>query len=596
MQPPSGYVFDAAVATTFSLDFETALAVPVSLALFAAESREDILANPLALLEGAERIAGRLVIFAAAGHIHAQSQPQSRLSSLLDRMIVDVAKPGGGTFHPKMWALRFKPIKLEEPARIRLLVLSRNLTRDRSWDISLQLDGEIGRRPRNLNKPLVRLLNSLPTLAVSGLSDEARKLTTQMAEYVHLAEWEVPEPFEAVSFAVNGLGGRSWQPEACAKLGVISPFCDPETLQLLAALPRGGKPTLIGRADELAAIAPEILSDFERVCVLDEIAATEDGEELPRESLQGLHAKAFVSETGWDTTITVGSGNATRPALISGRNVELFATLSGKRSRVGSVDDIFGSNGFGRLTHAFDSTELAALDPETRDAEMRVDEARRALSLGALQLRCERVSGCDTHDALWRLWAVPTGPLLLAGVGALSVWPITRGEDHCRDALEALRTGQQIDLGELQLIDVTRFLACRLTDASKPVSALFSVCLLIDGLPAERHAAILRWVIDSREAFFRYLRLLLSELGDPFGAALAAQNGGGNGAWRTAADDAPLLEEMVRALCRGGEQLHAIERLITRLESPDLTGPDPVPVEFRELWAVFRFALKEQGL
>lgn len=54
-------MFDAAVATTFSLDFETALAVPVSLALFAAENREDILTHPLALLEGAERIAGRLL-------------------------------------------------------------------------------------------------------------------------------------------------------------------------------------------------------------------------------------------------------------------------------------------------------------------------------------------------------------------------------------------------------------------------------------------------------------------------------------------------------------------------------------------------------
>ena len=42
LQPPAGYVFDAAVATTFSLDFETALAVPVSLALFAAENRDEL--------------------------------------------------------------------------------------------------------------------------------------------------------------------------------------------------------------------------------------------------------------------------------------------------------------------------------------------------------------------------------------------------------------------------------------------------------------------------------------------------------------------------------------------------------------------------
>ncbi len=83
LQPPPGYVFDAAVATTFSLDFETALAAPVSLALFAAENREDIISNPLALLEGAERIAGRLLIFTDAGHIQADSRSLEVVAHIL---------------------------------------------------------------------------------------------------------------------------------------------------------------------------------------------------------------------------------------------------------------------------------------------------------------------------------------------------------------------------------------------------------------------------------------------------------------------------------------------------------------------------------
>ena len=77
------------------------------------------------------------------------------------------------------------------------------------------------------------------------------------------------------------------------------------------------------------------------------------------------------------------------------------------------------------------------------------------------------------------------------------------------------------------MVDLTRFLAFRLVDDTEKASALFSTGLIMDGLPAERHAAILRWAIDSRDAFFRYLRLLLSELGEPFSAALAAQEGAG---------------------------------------------------------------------
>jgi hypothetical protein len=102
-------------------------------------------------------------------------------------------------------------------------------------------------------------------------------------------------------------------------------------------------------------------------------------------------------------------------------------------------------------------------------------------------------------------------------------------------------------------------------------------------------------VIDSKDAFFRYLRLLLSELGDPFAAALAAQEGSGHGAWRTAYDDAPLLEEMVRAFCRGGDRLRAIERLITRLGTARVGDADPIPAEFRTLWDTFRIALQTQA-
>ena len=251
LQPPPGYAFDAAVATTFSLDFETALAAAVSLALFAAEKRDDILSNPLALLEGAERLAGRLIIFTDAGHIHAQSQPQSRLCSLLERMIVEVAAPRGGAFHPKMWALRFKPMRPKDPARIRLLVLSRKPharpllgTSPCGWTEKLR------RAARRLNRPLVDFVKRLHDLAISSISKDIRQLTDQLAEDLRCADWEILGPFESVAFAVNGFGSKTWRPGSCTKLGVISPFCDDAALDMLATLPTSAKPVFIGRPDE----------------------------------------------------------------------------------------------------------------------------------------------------------------------------------------------------------------------------------------------------------------------------------------------------------------------------------------------------------
>ena len=596
LQPPPGYVFDAAIATTFSLDFETALAVPVSLALFATENRDDILSNPLALLEGAERIAGRLVVFADAGHLHANARPHSRLCSLLERIIVEVTAPRGGAFHPKLWAMRYRPMGADEPTLLRLLVLSRNLTSDRSWDISLRLDGELTRRPEATNRPLFDLLSHLPSLAVAGISDEARALTAEIAEDLRRVRWTMPDRFEDIAFAVNGFGGKVWQPTKCARLGVISPFCDTSALDLLASLPTAQKPIIISRPDQLACVATTTLDAFERVSVLDEMAACEDGEEFSTSALQGLHAKAFIAEIGWNTIVTIGSGNATRPALLSGNNVELFASLKGKRKKVGSIEQIMGDRGFGRLTRAFLPKELDPADPAVVKAEARLDEARRALCRGGLRMRCERVESEDADAHPWRVWLIPTEPLLLGGIESLSVWPITRGDGHASDVLESLRSGASVDLGTMPIVDLTRFLAFRLTADNDKASALFSTGLFMDGLPPERYSAILRWVIDSREAFFRYLRLLLSEMGDPFGAALAAQKGSDSKEWTMAADDAPLLEDMVRALCRGGERLQAIERLMTRLEAGSDFDANPVPADFRNLWDAFRIALQDQGV
>jgi hypothetical protein len=594
---PAGYVFDAAVATTYSLDFETALAAPVSLALFAAENRDEILGQPLALLEGAERIADRLAVYCDAGHIQAQTQPQSRLCSLLEKMIIEVAAPQGGAFHAKIWVLRFKPQSGTGAGKMRLLILSRNLTRDRSWDISLCLDGDITRRVAPGNKPIVDLLKRLPRITVQPVSEEVRALTLDIASDLNRAAWVLPEHFDSLSLAVNGIGSEIWSPPACARMGVISPFCDDTTLTQLARLSRE-KPVLVGRSDELASCSADTLALFERVSVLDDMAASEDGEEAEPESLQGLHAKAFIQEIGWDTVLTVGSGNATQAALTNRRvvnNVEVFATLTGKSSKVGSVENILGAQGFGRLLCPFVAGDVSADAAAAKAAERRLEDVRRLICKAGLALRCERALAEGEDAAGWRVWLICARPLVFASLASAFVWPITRGEGHRRDVLAALAGGEDVDLGVMPLADLTRFIAFQLADAGSDARLLFSVGLPMEGVPAERHSAIFRSIITNRDAFFRYLRLLLSELGDPFAAALAAQSAGSEGAWgRGGGDDVPLLEGMVRALCAGDGRLTAVERLISRLAAED-SATDPVPAEFRALWEAFRSAMPEEA-
>ena len=601
LRPPPGTVFDAGVATTFTLDIETALAVPVTLALFASEDRDELLKSPLALLEGLERTADRLAIFCEAGRIQAQPAPQSRLCTLLERLITEVTAPHGGSFHPKLWVLRYRPLETGEPTRIRLLVLSRNLTRDRSWDLCLSLDGKVvqTRHATTTNAPLVDFLERLPSLATGAAPEHVDPLLAELSKDLHRTEWTLPAPFETVAFAVNGMKRRVWRPSSCRRLGVVSPFCDGDALEMLADLSME-PPTLVSRSDELVAVAPRVLDHFSEVSVMDEFAETEDGEDDESDDeathpLGGLHAKAFVQENGWDTTITIGSGNATRPALLTGRNVEVFATLTGKRSRVGSISDIFGPDGFGRVLRAFRPAEIPPRDAGQRAAEQRIEQARHELINADLTLSCTAQRNEEGGQALWKVILRPGQSVLLGGLRSATCWPITLGEAHARDVLMALRGGDSIEIGTMPLIDVTRFVAFRLADAThEETTALFALGIRIDGLPTTRHRAVLRWVLDSREAFLRYLRLLLADAGDPLSAQFAADSAKGGGSWHEAADDEPILEDMVRALSHGHDRLSAVRRLMERLERMTVEdGAAVVPEDFATLWDAFRAVLDE---
>jgi|AntRauTorcE11898_2_1112593.scaffolds.fasta_scaffold03790_3 hypothetical protein len=225
LRAPAGYDLDAALATTYTLDFETALVVPATLAFHAAENRQETLDTPLALLEGLERLSARIAIFCEAGRIKAVPKGANRLTALLEDTVTEVSAPRGGAFHPKLWLLRFVPIGAHGKPVLRLALLSRNLTTDASWDLSLSLDGQIADSRRDQNAPLVQLVRTLPSLASSRLTpDHVTTMVASLAEDLARAEWDHPEHVRKIAFAVNGLTDQVWRPQIGRTLGVISPF------------------------------------------------------------------------------------------------------------------------------------------------------------------------------------------------------------------------------------------------------------------------------------------------------------------------------------------------------------------------------------
>lgn len=319
LRPPAGYAFTSGLATTYTLDLTTLLSVPLHLALFSSGNRKEMLQDGVALLEALRRTTDKLAIFCQQGRIVAPNLPHV-LYGLLETCVVEVNAPNGGVFHPKLWVLRFQNQADSDDVLLRLLVLSRNLTNDRSWDLSLRVDGVPGKRTVSPNRPLADLLSSLNGLGAVIPPARIKEQCSLLADEVRRTPWELPGSFESLAFHAIGLARKPWMPKPSKRLAGVSPFVSAQALESLAQTAQ--QPVvLVSRPDELARIPAQTLERFEAVKVLHESAETDDGDDATAsEPLTcGLHAKAYVVEDGWKTTLFLGSANATAPSLLSGQ-------------------------------------------------------------------------------------------------------------------------------------------------------------------------------------------------------------------------------------------------------------------------------------
>jgi len=222
--PPEGYRLEAAIGTTFSMDIATALTVPVAMALRGGIERDELIENPLAALAAMQRLQDRVRIFVEVGNIHPPVGKRNALISLLEGLVVEVAPPKRASFHPKLWLMRFSP-EAGGTTRQRLVMMSRNLTRDRSWDVALQLEGEETEKNQGGNQPLVDLIDWMPGPKPRALQE----LRNQLA----FVKWQAVPGFRKPVFHAHfPRSPHVWRPGK-GQMAVISPFCDDAALDML---------------------------------------------------------------------------------------------------------------------------------------------------------------------------------------------------------------------------------------------------------------------------------------------------------------------------------------------------------------------------
>ena len=583
--PPEGYRLDRAIAATYSLDLNTLLSIPV--ALFYSQTLEGKLQGErFQLLEAIQRTAGIVTVYCQQGQMHVPER-YNRLFAFMEQMIVPVTMENAfSSFHPKVWVLRYRPEDSSQPLIYRVLVLSRNLTYDRSWDVAVALEGRIASARRRDNQPLMDFIAHLHRIRpIDGYTSFIRDLAR--------VKFEPPENFARVRFHPIGIPGYTESPVLASvadEAMCLSPFVDDDTLTALLESVHG-KFWLFSRRIELEKLPPLTVRRFQAYCLADRVVEGEreadDGAQLDCMP-QDLHAKVFVFQQSDQTRWLVGSANATTAACE--RNVEFLVELTGSDHEIAldSVrEDLLDPN---RALNVFEEfpPELAGKHDLQAGRAQQVRRLEFALAKASLTGSLASAANQTNYDL--------TISLDLRGMTAPEGWTMTVSPMHSRDGVAAeaatVQFGQvnQPVFTNIAEADLSRFVVFTIR-AGEETLRHFLLRYEIIGLPATRLHRIVKDIVSNTDQFFEYLRFLLTDdfLKSDFERSPNRRirpTGSDYDGFFSA--ELPLFESMVVAASRDPEKMRAVEGVIQRLTTPNSAEPPLIPPAFLDLWEVFR--------
>lgn len=585
LRPPPGHRLDLAVLTTYTLDLEALLALPLGVLAHADGGMEDLLADPLLLIQALREAGDRVHVFVDETGIAIPGK-ERELYAMLESSVHPARAPNGGVFHPKVWVARF--MANDKPPLLRVAILSRNLTFDRSWDVALASEATpMPRQRAKPSRPLSDLLHRLPDLATEKLEQRVAKRVRALAEEAGRTRFPSPEGFPEgfaapVEFHLLGLSRqRLWRPlTGGSRVLAIAPFVNRTALDAILAGTGKGEHMLVSRQEELDKLSDGALDAWERIFVLSD-AAQEEPEDGADASPTGLHAKMIAVEHGWDVTWYVGSANLTAAAF-TGRNVEMMAAVAGRRGRKGSSRgygiDRFLESGFEDLCTPYRKDNREPEGDDVVQARQRIEKARDALIAAGLTV------DCSPADEFWT-WTLKGRIALPDDVEAIA-WPISVSEDQARP----------LDLPSswtLPLVRLTAFAAFRLRVPVRGVDDIrMTLRLPASGIPEDRLHQVLRTLIDSPERFLRFLRALLGGLDGMVDWAKDGGDGSEGGVWGEGFAGETLLEDLVRAAARDPERLKPVRRLIDDLRKTE-EGRTIVPDDLFAIWSAVEETLRE---
>jgi len=586
LNAPPGYELASAVATTYTLDLQALLAVSVALG-FQDTLEGDLSGEKLLLLESIMHMKDKLRVFYQQGKITLPKE-YNYLFTLLEPCLHPIVPDQAyASFHPKVWLLRYKAIDEKKPKICyRLIVLTRNLTFDKSWDLAASLEGELTNELQS-NRSQSEWIDFFLSL-VEGDADFG--VGEVFEKELPLIKWKSNFGKNLKLLPGSEKYKKPLSLRTADKVMVVSPFLKDAGGYVKAldwlndTLNEPSEKFLFSRAEELNAIGKKKLEHWKCFSINPEVV---DGLDKINEGTQSynLHAKLIVTENEINTDWHLGSANITSAALGSAekkpRNTEFMLRFTGKTEIIGIdvlLDEFLDEEDEGLfIPHKFESIDTE-VDSKHDDIRKKMFELLAAEWL----LSAYKVKGSDLFEVELKVLSKEVEEMILDENIHVKVSLISNiGK---RETLNPIMKWQDV-----KLIDISAFISLQIyiDDMIESDAETYIMQVVIEHIEDgdTRQENILKEMLNSDDKILNYITMLLNpdatkndwlsqDIGISYNSSEIDPLSSSN----------PMFEQLMLTVSRHKEALYRIERLVSSLEENNVV----IPETFSKLWSVFR--------
>jgi hypothetical protein len=586
LQPPPGYEIDYAVATTYTLDLYALLSIP--LAMYYKQALDvEVTEDNFQILEAIQNLQKHLKIYCHMGKIALPKTNSIRLLAFIEKCVTEIdPKTAYESFHPKVWVLRFKENDSKEII-YRLIVMSRNLTFDKSYDIAYWMEGKPSKNNNTENSELVKLLTKLDKHSAFT----HKKFISDLKK----VKFDISSPFDSYNFSSlpmdNGLQSIDLN-TIYKKRMVISPFLsDSVVIKLTEKTEKNNKLIVFSRKEELDKLLKTTTDPIEAYFFSQEIVNhhlyenADEGDDDQYESSDwnnNLHAKLFLrenkdSQTFWD----LGSANCTNAAF--GKNDEFLIHLKStlKEASIAKVTEALLSeyNGI-RIFKKYDrSAGEVVTAPEEDFRLLEYDLIRCLKNTKSFSAKVEPKE--NNYNLIIELQL--TGLLLNTEIKLLCK-PLGK-----KVSFQEVKDFNPVVFEDISLHELSSFIHWQVRiKNSKHIIDLVTKAEIKD-MPDSRLSNILKSIIDNPDKFMALIMALLTE--EPVGSFnnVDDKRPSENYFQNNSASfnlNMPVYEELLISLSRSPERLMRLSSLIEKLTNSD--DNQIVPEEFLRIWKTIK--------